>query len=456
MQKQDTPTSTAKKVRNILDATHEQDFLRSTTKRSKLNPLKKLYSYLFIPEYENFPESVKRLFIENRDIKKPFSKKANSMQEQVGETSKNPVIYFENRTFKSDVYWGQINPLTSDLEGFGKYLYPCGGIETGLEISYLDHPEELPKVKQYSYYEGRFKNSRFHGPGRLFEPNKIIAGYWKQGVVEGKAVLKNLTHNWTYEGRLKDLQPHDQNGLITFTDSHYKGGFKKGVKEGQGRFEWEDGRVYQGEWSKDTMNGKGTFTWPDGREYRGMFKNGVKEGFGVFKFVNGAAYEGKFSMGRMHGKGKMVNIDGSVEHGLWNHGMRRRGFNAKNSMIYLSDDYTKFMVGFSVTDFKSHPKNLLSSSMIVESKTTKIGDRKGSNGLTGRETAGRTSRYDKNEKENLCILNKTVSVMRRPRMKLLHRLGVEDITLGLDWESEIPEEESDWEFILAEESKKKD
>ena len=38
---------------------------------------------------------------------------------------------------------------------------------------------------------------------------------------------------------------------------------------GEGKYSWEDGRVYEGQWDKNRMHGVGKFRWADGRIYEG-------------------------------------------------------------------------------------------------------------------------------------------------------------------------------------------
>jgi len=41
--------------------------------------------------------------------------------------------------------------------------------------------------------------------------------------------------------------------------------------EGEGKYEWADGRVYEGAWVGGKMEGQGVFTWPDKRIYKGAY-----------------------------------------------------------------------------------------------------------------------------------------------------------------------------------------
>ena len=46
------------------------------------------------------------------------------------------------------------------------------------------------------------------------------------------------------------------------------------VKHGQGRYVYQDGRVYEGQWKNGKRHGQGTLTFPDGRVRKGIWKNG--------------------------------------------------------------------------------------------------------------------------------------------------------------------------------------
>ena len=52
----------------------------------------------------------------------------------------------------------------------------------------------------------------------------------------------------------------------------------------------------------------------------GDFKNNVRDGFGKFLFNDGRVYEGMWSDGKQHGEGKLFEADGSVKDGTWNQG----------------------------------------------------------------------------------------------------------------------------------------
>ena len=51
------------------------------------------------------------------------------------------------------------------------------------------------------------------------------------------------------------------------------------------------------------MNGNGIYEWPNGRTYEGEYINGIKEGKGIFKWSNGKIFDGYFKNGNPDGNG---------------------------------------------------------------------------------------------------------------------------------------------------------
>ena len=127
-------------------------------------------------------------------------------------------------------------------------------------------------------------------------------------------------------------------GTMVYSTGHtYTGGFKDGLRHGEGVFllpggrkivgVWEygeiregtstqaDGTTYEGHWmfrernGQGTLtfqygerNGKGILTYPDGRKYTGEFKDGEKNGQGILVYPDGKKLEGTFKNGEFVGK----------------------------------------------------------------------------------------------------------------------------------------------------------
>ncbi|MBN1925653.1 MAG: hypothetical protein JW798_07455 [Prolixibacteraceae bacterium] len=72
--------------------------------------------------------------------------------------------------------------------------------------------------------------------------------------------------------------------------------------------------TYEGMCRKGLANGKGTSIGKD--TYSGKFYKGMKQGNGKYQFANGDIYVGDFFEDKMHGKGKLVS-DSTELIGFW-------------------------------------------------------------------------------------------------------------------------------------------
>ena len=132
-------------------------------------------------------------------------------------------------------------------------------------------------------------------------------------------------------------------GTMNFSTGHkYTGGFKDGVRHGEGvmlmpggrkivgvwaeneirtgTFTAPDGTIYEGQWEFRERNGQGTLTFPDGRKYVGEFKSGQRHGRGTMTWLDGRVYVGDFEHGARTGQGTMTYPDGRTEKGEFKDG----------------------------------------------------------------------------------------------------------------------------------------
>lgn len=143
-----------------------------------------------------------------------------------------------------------------------------------------------------------------------------------------------------------------QGTMVYSTGQKFSGGFKDGMRHGEGVFllpggrklvgVWEDneiregtytdydGTTYTGQWQFRERNGQGTMTWPDGRKYTGEFKSGQRHGKGTMIYPDGRTYVGDFSHGERTGSGTMTYPDGRKYIGEWKDGER----NGQGTLIY--------------------------------------------------------------------------------------------------------------------------
>ena len=118
---------------------------------------------------------------------------------------------------------------------------------------------------------------------------------------------------------------------------YYEGQWKNNKMDGYGKLYYEGGKIaYEGEWSQDEFNGLGKvyndnpvnfhgsfdYTNFDYLEdyweyYEGMLQKDTKEGRGRIKLSNGEMFEGDFHEDKIQGFGKFHTNDGKTVEGIW-------------------------------------------------------------------------------------------------------------------------------------------
>lgn len=104
------------------------------------------------------------------------------------------------------------------------------------------------------------------------------------------------------------------------SDCIYVGGWRNGLRYGEGKMVWGNGDCYEGYWDEDEMSGTGTFTRADKSSYSGTWKKGSPDGRGTMQHTSGKQYEGTWVAGKMEGEGKFVFEGGQVYEGSWKAG----------------------------------------------------------------------------------------------------------------------------------------
>ena len=66
---------------------------------------------------------------------------------------------------------------------------------------------------------------------------------------------------------------------MKYGDGKYVGEYVL-VREGQGRYAWNDGRKYKGGWDNDQISGLGLYRWPSKQKYEGEWKFNKINGIG--------------------------------------------------------------------------------------------------------------------------------------------------------------------------------
>jgi len=143
-------------------------------------------------------------------------------------------------------------------------------------------------------YRGSFKDSLFHGYGRLEEPVSLLekavyAGNWVEGKRSGRG-----TH---WDGK-NDL---------------YIGEWRDDLRHGKGSYfvnlgEWRENQHTEFWLSQNTEN------------YSGDFRDDFYHGRGVYRWENGSRFEGGFFANEKHGFGTFYYSTGTARQQLWEYG----------------------------------------------------------------------------------------------------------------------------------------
>ncbi|CAF1204676.1 unnamed protein product [Rotaria sordida] len=118
-----------------------------------------------------------------------------------------------------------------------------------------------------------------------------------------------------YEGDYADIKAKGNGVRIWSNGDRYEGAFTNGTMDGYGSFSCANGYVYVGKWIADEPYGDGTSDWPNGNHYQGHHEEGKICGYGIYSSANGDKYEGILADGKAHGRGLRIWADGDRYEG---------------------------------------------------------------------------------------------------------------------------------------------
>ncbi len=165
------------------------------------------------------------------------------------------------------------------------------------------HRTEGHVIKECIRYDGQWNNGYMDGVGTVS---------WDDGVI--------------YQGSIKNNEFDGQGKMYTGEGNIlYTGGFKSGLKEGDGvttlyttkktggKDTFEVFQIFEGTYVKDTLNGDGKIFNKDNQLiYDGQLKEDQRDGVGKAYYPNGTlAYEGLFSEGGITGLGNFYDESGN-------------------------------------------------------------------------------------------------------------------------------------------------
>ncbi|HZF76860.1 MAG TPA: hypothetical protein VE033_13620 [Acetobacteraceae bacterium] len=158
-------------------------------------------------------------------------------------------------------------------------------------------------------YQGNFAAGRLNGPGvRVGADGDRLEAEFRDGLANGRGVLRYGANARVYEGEFRDGLPHGRGVMTSPTGARYEGDWARGQRQGQGTMTSHEG-TYVGTWRADQRSGRGRMTYADGRVYEGDWVDGQRQGHGIYRWTIGqhsGVYTGGWLADRRHGFGTEV------------------------------------------------------------------------------------------------------------------------------------------------------
>eukprot|EP01088_Endostelium_zonatum_P014314 TRINITY_DN3095_c0_g1_i1.p1 TRINITY_DN3095_c0_g1~~TRINITY_DN3095_c0_g1_i1.p1 ORF type:complete len:1160 (-),score=378.01 TRINITY_DN3095_c0_g1_i1:136-3615(-) len=187
-----------------------------------------------------------------------------------------------------------------------------------------------------------FTASSYPGVGNISSPSIVGGGSVIEGA-NGPGAMKNGRgrFKWQnanrYEGEWKEDHRHGRGRMIYGDGDKYEGEWIQGKKHGFGCVTYMNESRYEGSFVQGEREGHGVLTFSNNDQYDGLWKGGKKEGYGIYIWANGSVYKGEYVNGKKEGRGIMVYNNGDLYEGGWRGG-RRHGEGIErwiNGVVYI-------------------------------------------------------------------------------------------------------------------------
>ena len=236
---------------------------------------------------------------------------------KVGKVEGPGILFFEKPRIRCEGVWqeGLLNGMGRQIGPFKeKYI---GEFKNGIKEGRGRFSDKSKTII------GNFKDGELNGLAIVTDSKteQISKGYFVEGVMQNFGILSSMDNQYHYSGFFRQGVFHGL-GEEVIRDSHYMGFFELGHRHGIGVF--KDGRnhKYIGSWVQGNKEGFGLERYRSGDYYEGNFNNNIKQGIGrYFHSGDGSIYTGNFVAGLREGFGRLENSD-YVYVGYWKTNLR--------------------------------------------------------------------------------------------------------------------------------------
>lgn len=182
-------------------------------------------------------------------------------------------------------------------------------------------------------FTGNFIKNRIEGKGKLeYSESEYFDGELREFKRWGPGVYVDTKKGVRYEGEWNDDQFEGEGHLVIDNQWEYKGGFKNGLKDGKGIVKYfKSENVYEGEFKDNKKTGEGVMTWKsESQFYRGSWFDDKMHGIGYYIYMSELGikknirnfYIGGFEGNNRQGFGLHFYSDGSCYVGNWSNGVK--------------------------------------------------------------------------------------------------------------------------------------
>ena len=214
-----------------------------------------------------------------------------------------------------EAYYGKDYTFSADIWSLGILLY---------ELCLLQHPMDKYHLKlKKEYLEGKIPKLKDNDKkyseklSDLIEKMLNVDPVKRPSIDEILKECEDIRNSARYEGETNNGVKEGKGKYFFDNGDIYDGEWKKGKIEGKGIYYYKNGNKYDGEWINGKKEGKGILYYSNGDKYDGEWKNNSKEGKGCYHYKNGNKYEGEWKNNKMEGKGILFYSNGDKFDGEW-------------------------------------------------------------------------------------------------------------------------------------------
>jgi hypothetical protein len=164
-------------------------------------------------------------------------------------------------------------------------------------------------------YVGEIKKGKPHGQGTYTRYSGP-----RSSVTQLSMLIPGMSISAIFAITLWQLLNHSSQDKLS---ASYTGHWKRGEKDGEGTYFFQNRDRYEGKWKKGKQQGQGTYFFLNGDKYEGKWEDGIKHGQGIYFFSEGDTFVGQWKDGKPHGKGMYTYPSGEKYIGKWKDGKKQ-------------------------------------------------------------------------------------------------------------------------------------